>query len=143
MFVKRFQLWLVWFITRHHKFKPLFCADVVGEDRMEQALFLNDSGFHTAAVTVARTILEARLRRLAICSKHWKEYGTKNLSHISNLLAKHGVLKVKDKRRFDHLYGRMSRIVHGATFTPKECGELLLDAQLTLEKFDKIGQKVL
>ncbi len=98
--VQRFRLRFVWLLTRHRRFKPLYHADVVNGDLLEQAEFLASAGYYVAAAMLARLAVESRVKRLAMISKQWREFSKNKkmtVPAMANKLEIYGHLGKVDK----------------------------------------------
>ncbi|MEN1679518.1 MAG: hypothetical protein AAGJ46_07985 [Planctomycetota bacterium] len=124
----RWRLRLVYWLTGHPRFKPLYRADAVSFDPLLQAAFLADGGYHVAAVMMARATLEHRVKRLCLLSPNWRSCRRGSFSSYVRFLQLGGYFSDKQASRANRCYQMASSAAHGKGIDHKRCGEIVGDA---------------
>lgn len=117
----RCRLFAIYLMTGHPRFKPLYVADVVSFDRMAQAEFLANAGYHVAAAMMVRQIIEGRVKRMAMISPKWRDCRAKNVAGIACFLKTQGIIGMKTQRQIDKFYSLASNVAHGDSSDRDRC----------------------
>lgn len=144
--LKRARLRLLWLVTRHPRFRPLYFADVVSYDQIEQAAFLCHAGFYAAATMVARNALESRVKRLALITPQWTRLTARDrtpVHELANFLAKHTHIRNSLRNRICAQFDQASRVCHGNEFDPIRASEIIEQIRESVQSLDQVAASLL
>ncbi|TWT31145.1 hypothetical protein KOR34_45210 [Posidoniimonas corsicana] len=135
----RFRLFTVWMLTRHPKFKPLYAADVVSHDLIQQAHHLADAGYYVPAAMLARAAVESRVTKLARLSPGWSGKASRNTTNTVVYLTHQGFLTIAQKNTFSKRWERVCSICHGATGNRAFCLKTMRQIEQICSHFDELA----
>lgn len=140
---RRLQVVLVWMLTRHPKFKPIYAADITAHDLMGQAEHLVGAGYHVAAGMLARAALESRVKRLALISPGWQSLTKPTIGRLARVLYERGVIDSGQQNRINRLYGQLSGHCHGNAEQGSLCCKAIRKTRGLLTELDRVAYRVL
>lgn len=139
----RFRLRMVWMLTRHPRFQPLYHADVVSYDPLEQAQFLASAGYYAAAAMMARNAIECRFKRLCLLTPEWRTLRKDKFCRFVGFLKTHGWIGGVIANKADRFYSMASSLAHGENVTYARCQSVIEDAVSLSKSMDNATQQVL
>ena len=139
----RFRLRLIWLLTGHPRFKPLYRADVVSYDPLEQALFLAGAGYQVAAAMMARNAIENRIKRLCVMSPKWRACRKVSFNHYVAFLIAQNIMGRKTAKQAERFYSFVSQLIHGKVVDYARCIALIDEAAEIDVKFESMTRLIL
>lgn len=140
------QALLAWWYGRPmlKRYKPLVRAEFAAGDQIAEARFLAEAGYHVAALGLARTALEARIRRAAILSPAWQRVRKDQTPQwASEFMFKQGLWPQEMHRRYRKVYSLLSNVVHSGRVEPLRVWELLDRSKAMMVELDALVVKTL
>ena len=142
-YASRFRLRMVWMLTRHPRFKPLYYAETVSFDTLGQAEFLLQAGYYQAAAALARGSVENYVRRLSMICPNWGSCRAKCTADFACFLVTEGAINSKTRNLISLFYARASRIVHMQHRDHNQCAMAIHEALVIKSRCEDATRRVL
>lgn len=142
-YASRLRLRVVWMLTRHPKFRPLYYAEVVSPDPLGQAEFLLQAGYHQAAGALARGAIEGYLKRLALICPNWGRCRAVTTNDFAGFLHMEGAFDSRTKNLVHLFYSRASKIVHMRNLDRRYCVLTIEDAKTIKRRCEEAAQLIM